>query len=191
MFHGIFNFMDIISFILMTPFLLYNPKLTILLFQIVQSVFLVLHLMILVLLYRLFFFYITMFALQWCSRFLEFSFFAGSHDCYVSPAAPSPSEPRALANMSLHPPVPSNHHPMITRGKAGIVKPRSHHAMTILSSNQFIQALLVTKEPKGFKSAAKHLKWLSAMDDEIHALQRNGTWTFVPRPQSHNVVGCR
>jgi hypothetical protein len=29
------------------------------------------------------------------------------------------------------------------------------------------------------------------MDDEILALKRNGTWTLVPRPQSHNVVGCR
>ena len=80
---------------------------------------------------------------------------------------------------------------MITRGKAGVFKPRSHHALTILSSNQFFQALLVTKEPKGFKSAAKNPKWLSAMDDEILALKRNGTWTLVPRPQSHNVVDCR
>jgi hypothetical protein len=29
------------------------------------------------------------------------------------------------------------------------------------------------------------------MDDEILALKRNGTWTLVPRPQSHNVVDCR
>ena len=29
------------------------------------------------------------------------------------------------------------------------------------------------------------------MDDEIHALKKNDTWVLVPRPQHHNVVGCR
>ncbi|KAB5573941.1 hypothetical protein DKX38_001135 [Salix brachista] len=66
----------------------------------------------------------------------------------TSTDAASLSEPQVTAIMPSHPPVSSNHHPMITRGKAGIVKPRSHHAMTVVSSNQFIQALLATKEPK-------------------------------------------
>ncbi|CAM8905580.1 unnamed protein product [Rhodiola kirilowii] len=29
------------------------------------------------------------------------------------------------------------------------------------------------------------------MDDEIQALKKNDTWDLVPRPQNHNVVGCR
>jgi hypothetical protein len=47
-------------------------------------------------------------------------------------------------------PVPANCHYMITRGKTGIFKPWSHHALTVLSSNQFFQALLVTKRAHGF-----------------------------------------
>nr|CAN83877.1 hypothetical protein VITISV_014760 [Vitis vinifera] len=93
--------------------------------------------------------------------------------------------------VSSSPRVTNSSHPMITRGKAGIFKPRLYHVMHISSSSQLFQALLALKEPCGFKPAAKHPKWLSAMDDEIHALKKNDTWVLVPRPQHHNVVGCR
>nr|CAN61640.1 hypothetical protein VITISV_021909 [Vitis vinifera] len=93
--------------------------------------------------------------------------------------------------ISSSPRVTTSNHPMITRGKAGIFKPRLYHAMHISSSSQLFQAFLALKEPRGFKSAAKHPEWLSAMDDEIHALKKNDTWVLVPRPQHHNVVGCR
>ncbi|RVW25418.1 Retrovirus-related Pol polyprotein from transposon RE1 [Vitis vinifera] len=92
--------------------------------------------------------------------------------------------------VSSSPCVTTSSHPMITRGKAGIFKPRLYHAMNISSSSQLFQALLALKEPRGFKSVAKHLEWLSTMDDEIHALKKNDTWVLVPRPQHHNVVGC-
>ena len=29
------------------------------------------------------------------------------------------------------------------------------------------------------------------MDAEIQALKKNDTWDLVPRPASHNVIGCR
>ena len=80
---------------------------------------------------------------------------------------------------------------MVTRRKAGIFKPKAYHALTISSSSQFFQVLLALQEPRGFKSAAKHPAWLSAMDAEIQALKNNDTWDFVQRPASHNVVGCR
>jgi hypothetical protein len=47
------------------------------------------------------------------------------------------------------------------------------------------------KEPKGFKSAAKSLEWLAAMDEEIRALKLNQTWELVPRPSAMNVVGSK
>ncbi|XP_011010893.1 PREDICTED: uncharacterized protein LOC105115645 [Populus euphratica] len=109
----------------------------------------------------------------------------------VSLPATTPLDSKVPSPMSSPSPLPANHHHMITRGKAGIFKPQSHHVLTILSSNQFFQALLVTKEPKGFKSAAKHPKWFLAMDDKILALKRNNTWTFVPWPPSYNVVDYR
>jgi hypothetical protein len=80
---------------------------------------------------------------------------------------------------------------MVTRRKAGIFKPNAYHALTIAGSSQFFQVLLALQEPRGFKSAAKHPAWLSAMDAEIQALKNNDTWDLVQRPASHNVVGCR
>jgi hypothetical protein len=44
---------------------------------------------------------------------------------------------RVLSPMPSPSSIPANHHHMITRGKAGIFKPRSHHDLTVLSSNQF------------------------------------------------------
>ena len=69
--------------------------------------------------------------------------------------------------VSSIPRVTTSSHSMITRGKAGIFKPRLYHAMNVLSSFQTFQALLALKEPQGFKSTTKHPEWLSAMDDEI------------------------
>ncbi|RVW30074.1 Retrovirus-related Pol polyprotein from transposon RE1 [Vitis vinifera] len=64
---------------------------------------------------------------------------------------------------------------------------------TQLSHRQCLpfHALLALKEPQGFKSTTKHPEWLSAMDDEIQDLKTNDTWVLVPRPNNHNVVGCR
>ena len=93
--------------------------------------------------------------------------------------------------VSSAPRVITSSHPMITRRKIGIFKPRLYHAMNVLSSSQTFQALLALKEPRGFKFATKHPEWLSAMDNEIQALKTNDTWVLVPRPPKHNVVGCR
>ncbi|KAL6347067.1 hypothetical protein AAG906_012318 [Vitis piasezkii] len=85
----------------------------------------------------------------------------------------------------------TNTHPMVTRGKPGIFKPKAYHALTLSPSSQFFQVLLAIQEPRGFKSAAKHPEWLSAIDDEIQALKKKYTWNLVRRPINHNVVGCR
>ena len=85
----------------------------------------------------------------------------------------------------------TNTHPMVTRGKASIFKPKAYHALTFSHSSQFFQVLLAIQEPRGFKSGAKHPEWLLAMDDEIQALKKNDTWDLVPRPINHNMVGCR
>jgi len=64
--------------------------------------------------------------------------------------ATTPLDSRVPSPMPSPSPVPANCHYMITRGKTGIFKPWSHHALTVLSSNQFFQALLVTKRAHGF-----------------------------------------
>jgi hypothetical protein len=80
---------------------------------------------------------------------------------------------------------------MITRGKTGISKSKHYSYVCQIPSSFLLSSLLVMKEPKGFKSAAKFLEWLAAMEDEICALKLNQIWELVPRPPATNVVGSK
>lgn len=80
---------------------------------------------------------------------------------------------------------------MITRSKVGIFKPRHLLDLASLEKSPLHQALFATKEPCGFKSAAKNPAWLSAMEDEMQALRSNNTWDLVPRPSTSNIVGSK
>ncbi|XP_071729436.1 uncharacterized mitochondrial protein AtMg00820-like [Rutidosis leptorrhynchoides] len=80
---------------------------------------------------------------------------------------------------------------MISRGKAGIFKPRHFADLTHVSRSALHHALFTAKEPKGFKSSAKVPKWYAAMCDEMRALKLNNTWDLVPRPLNTNVVGSK
>jgi transposase InsO family protein len=73
-------------------------------------------------------------------------------------------------------------HPMQTRSKNGIVKPKLTYAA-------FVDYTLT--EPPSYTVASKHSKWCTAMDEEFQALQQQATWTLVPLPDSKNVVGCK
>jgi len=84
-----------------------------------------------------------------------------------------------------------NSHPMITCGKIGISKSKHYSYVCQIPSSPLLSSLLVIKEPKGFKSAAKSLEWLAAMKDEIRALKLNQTWELVPQPPPTNVVGSK
>lgn len=82
-------------------------------------------------------------------------------------------------------------HPMITRAKAGIFKPKHRVDLAHTSAHALYLALFASTDPKGFKSAAKHPHWVTAMHQEIEVLHRNNTWTLVPQPEHHNIVSCR
>jgi len=108
----------------------------------------------------------------------------------LAPSVPAPQEaqPPALPIASVpH----QNSHSMITRGKACISKSKHYRYVCQVPSSPLLSSLLVMKEPKGFKSAAKSLEWLAAMDEEIRALKLNQTWELVPRPSATNVVGSK
>lgn len=75
---------------------------------------------------------------------------------------------------------PDNIHPMRTRGKDGIVKPRLQPTL-----------LLTEAEPTSYKAALNDPKWLEAMTDEFQALIRNNTWKLVPLPSQRKVIGCK
>lgn len=48
-----------------------------------------------------------------------------------------------------------------------------------------------TEIPRNITRALKSPIWRKAMDDEVHTLQKNGTWNLVPSSSSQNVVGCK
>lgn len=110
------------------------------------------------------------------------------------PPAPSDADPAHMSPPPSSPimsaPTVGTHH-MVTRSKADIFKPRYFADIALLAHSSLISALLTTTTHKGFKSAAKHLGWLAAMNDEIKALHSNNMWELVPRPFGTNVVDDR
>ncbi|KAG8499008.1 hypothetical protein CXB51_005388 [Gossypium anomalum] len=82
-------------------------------------------------------------------------------------AAPSPA------------PVLVNIHPMQTRSKSGIHKPK------VFSS------ALTEKEPTTILEAFQIPAWTAAAQAEYNALLSNGTWDLVPLPEGHRAVGCK
>ncbi|KAL5825807.1 hypothetical protein ACOSQ3_021870 [Xanthoceras sorbifolium] len=93
----------------------------------------------------------------------------------------APTEP----NIATHPaPIHSatiNMHPMLTRSKCGISKPKSFSAVSSCSNT--------AEEPKNVKCALLDKNWAAAMKAEFDAVQANKTWSLVPYQSSMNVVG--
>ncbi|KAJ9552360.1 hypothetical protein OSB04_016405 [Centaurea solstitialis] len=119
---------------------------------------------------------------------------ASSAPSGVPPMPPPASSAPSAAPMTPPPPsapASSSLHPMTTRSRAGIFKPRHFADLASLTSSPVHVVLFAHKEPKGFKSAAKHPKWLEAMNEEMSALRNNNTWDLVPRPVAFNVVGSK
>jgi hypothetical protein len=88
----------------------------------------------------------------------------------------------------------SSNHPMITRARDNIFKPKTHHDDTI--KYPLPQALIaknshMTQEPSCYTEAVKHPHWCEAMNVEFDALLRNGTWSFIAPSSHQNVVGCK
>uniref|UniRef100_A0A2N9FZ66 Reverse transcriptase Ty1/copia-type domain-containing protein n=1 Tax=Fagus sylvatica TaxID=28930 RepID=A0A2N9FZ66_FAGSY len=90
------------------------------------------------------------------------------------PDLQSPSLPTSPATL--------NTHPMQTRSKHGIFKPKIYH--TISTDYTHI-------EPPTYQLASKYPQWCTAMDEEFSALQRQHTWSLVPPPIGKNIVGCK
>jgi hypothetical protein len=76
---------------------------------------------------------------------------------------------------------------MQTRSKSGINKRKAFLA-SIQDSSAVDLSLI---EPTTYKSAIKAPVWLQAMQDKIHALHIQGTWSLVPLPAKRNLVGCK
>ena len=46
-------------------------------------------------------------------------------------------------------------------------------------------------EPKIVKDALENVDWSKAMKEEIEHIEKNKTWTLVPRPEDKNVIGTK
>lgn len=73
---------------------------------------------------------------------------------------------------------------MHTRSKSGIVKPKvytvSRHPLAITSG---------PREPDTVKQALADKDWRSAMQAELHALNRNQAWSLVLAPHIQKQIG--
>ena len=73
--------------------------------------------------------------------------------------------------------VPS--HPMVTRSKAGIFKPKLYQISTQPQ----------TTLPSNASEALKEPSWKKVMKDEYNALIKNETWTSIPNDSSYKLIG--
>jgi len=103
----------------------------------------------------------------------------------TQPAISPPASPPTL--------IISNHHPMITRAKASICKPRALYASNYPLPQRYAALLIssVPREPSSFKAASLDSYWVSAMPDEYHTLLNNQMWTLMHHTSFMNVVRCR
>ena len=51
--------------------------------------------------------------------------------------------------------------------------------------------LLGDEEPDNFVEASKDPSWKHAMDEELKAIESNGTWTLVTRPPNRKPIGLK
>ncbi|KAI5313376.1 hypothetical protein L3X38_042550 [Prunus dulcis] len=86
-------------------------------------------------------------------------------------------------------PEPVNTHAMQTRSKSGIVKTKQFQDyqgyFTCLTAGVELDA------PYSYKVASYSAEWRQAMQEEIEALQSQGTWSLEPNPGNKNIVGSK
>ena len=51
--------------------------------------------------------------------------------------------------------------------------------------------LLANFEPRYVKDSLENESWIEAMNEEIEQIEKNKTWTLVPRPKDKNVIGLQ
>ncbi|KAI3797236.1 hypothetical protein L1987_32491 [Smallanthus sonchifolius] len=108
-----------------------------------------------------------------------------NHPAPNSPTSTSPAPtPNSPPNETYHPNPTINTHPMTTRGKVGISKPNPHFNLNTTTSK------IISPLPSSYQRALSDPHWKQAMTNEFKALQDNGTWELVPRPESSPVIRC-
>ncbi|XP_073358178.1 uncharacterized protein [Aegilops tauschii subsp. strangulata] len=80
-----------------------------------------------------------------------------------------------------------------TRSKSGIFQPKKRTDGTVawLAACVAHAEADPTTEPQHFQAALGIPHWRAAMEQEIHALQRNNTWRLVPPPSGVNIIDSK
>jgi histone deacetylase 1/2 len=73
-----------------------------------------------------------------------------------------------------------------TRSQSGISKPKVYSDGTVRYAN-----LSFTGEPTSLDEAFNDPNWKRAMQEEIEALHKNGTWHLVPPTKGANIIDCK
>ncbi|KAH9726247.1 retrovirus-related pol polyprotein from transposon RE1 [Citrus sinensis] len=97
---------------------------------------------------------------------------------------PTQLPPNSSAENCILPPITKPNtqaslHPMITRSKAGIFKPKVYQISTQSQTSLPPDSTVALKDPK----------WRRAMEDEYNALVKNQTWTLIPHDQNYKLIG--
>ncbi|KAA0035484.1 putative mitochondrial protein [Cucumis melo var. makuwa] len=102
----------------------------------------------------------------------------GNSGCITQ--SPSPMEPQHQTDSGMNTQLQSTSiHPMITRSKHGIFKPKAF----LIDYTQ--------TEPYNVKEAFNHPHWKKAMEEEFEALQKNDTWSLTSQNPNQKIVGCK
>ena len=105
-------------------------------------------------------------------------------NCSSPTPTPTQSSPIYIAHnhyQTTSPILVPNLHPMVTRAKVGISKPKILH---IVVTNDSFQS-------STYKQAMNHPQWLHAMQSEYHALVLNNTGTLTSLLDGANLVGFK
>ena len=98
-----------------------------------------------------------------------------------SSSPPTPTQP---INPPPNPPL-QNEHPMRTRAKNQITKPKTK--MNLLATKEIDPYRI----PTMVAEALKYVHWREAMSEEINAQLRNNTWDLVPPTTTQNIISCK
>ena len=96
-------------------------------------------------------------------------------------ASPSPTPSSASAPSPQEVPVPHQGHSMITRAKAGIVKPNPRYVL--------LTQKVAIPEPRSVAATLNHPGWHNAMQEEYDTCEETNTFTLVPRTPDMHVLG--
>ncbi|KAK2406745.1 putative mitochondrial protein [Trifolium repens] len=111
------------------------------------------------------------------------------------PANPSPRPVRARQSPSNLKDYVCNHsHDSSIHSSKGILYPISKfHSCHNLSPSHHAYTMSITHhtEPNSYLEACKDEKWIQAMNLELEALTKTGTWKIVDLPPNVNPIGCR